>query len=107
MTDSVIFRTDPVSLMTNTVIFLKNQVIFLTNPVIFRTNPVIQGVQFFLPPSQKTEYQTWGEGKKQSQRTPPMSGTLFFWGVAGRIRHPVYRINPVTFKKNPVILMTH
>ena len=30
------------------------------------------------PPQKKTESQTWGEGKKQSPRTPPMSGTLFF-----------------------------
>ena len=35
----------------------------------------IQGDLSFLPPPKKTESQTWGEGKKQSPRTPPMSGT--------------------------------
>ena len=40
-------------------------------------------------PPKKTESQTWGEEKKRSPRTASMSGTLFFWGVARRIGHPV------------------
>ena len=36
---------------------------------------LVQGDLSFLPPPKKTESQTWGEGKKQSPRTPPMSGT--------------------------------
>ena len=40
----------------------------------------VTGWTAILATPQKIESQTWGEEKKQSPRTPPMSGTLFFGG---------------------------
>ena len=47
------------------------------------------GCLIFLATPQKTESQTWRWRNKQSPKTPPMHGNLFFWGVARRMRHHV------------------
>ena len=49
----------------------------------------LQGGPLFLPPPQKTESQTWGEEKKESQELPPCLGLCFFRGVARVAVHPV------------------
>ena len=55
---------------------------------------ILQGDLSFLPPPQKTESQTWGEFLDSVFFLHPMSGTLFFWGVARRISHPHGIITP-------------
>ena len=66
---------------------------------------LIQGGPLFLPPPKKTESQAWGEEKKQSPRTPPMSGTQFFLGVARIAVHPVsWDFKPLLEKAKPTLV---